>query len=125
MNRIKNICCIFIPCILAVLLLVIDINYTCPFKKITHIPCPGCGMTRSFHLLLKGDWYSALQYNILSIPLFIFIIISIVYLTFDIIKNQINYLSFLDKTSRKYGMVILLGILLWWIYNIVVNRERL
>ena len=27
----------------------------CPFKQITHIDCPGCGIQRSFVLLLKGD----------------------------------------------------------------------
>jgi hypothetical protein len=27
----------------------------CIFKAITHFDCPGCGMQRSFLLLLKGD----------------------------------------------------------------------
>lgn len=28
---------------------------SCPFKQMTHIDCPGCGMQRSFVLLLKGN----------------------------------------------------------------------
>lgn len=27
----------------------------CPFRQITHIDCPGCGIQRSFVLLMKGD----------------------------------------------------------------------
>lgn len=27
----------------------------CPFKQITHIDCPGCGIQRSFVLLTKGE----------------------------------------------------------------------
>ena len=27
----------------------------CIFKSVTHIDCPGCGIQRSFVLLLKGD----------------------------------------------------------------------
>jgi hypothetical protein len=27
----------------------------CIFKAVTHLDCPGCGMQRSFILLIKGD----------------------------------------------------------------------
>lgn len=31
----------------------------CYFKNITGIPCPGCGMTRSFLYILKGEFGQA------------------------------------------------------------------
>lgn len=28
----------------------------CPFFALTKLPCPGCGMTRAFIAMFKGDW---------------------------------------------------------------------
>ena len=52
-------------------------GYCCPFRIIFHIECPGCGLTRAFISLLKGDISSSLHYNytcilwIITILLFI------------------------------------------------------
>lgn len=34
---------------------VLDGLWACPFKRVTGIPCPGCGMTRAVRLVLHGD----------------------------------------------------------------------
>ena len=47
------------------------VNVECLFKKIFHISCPGCGLTRSFRSILNLDFINAFKYNILGIPLFI------------------------------------------------------
>ncbi len=44
----------------------------CLFYNVTGVPCPGCGMTRAFLHLLKGDILHAFQYHPLF-PLVIFI----------------------------------------------------
>lgn len=31
----------------------------CLFRRLTGIPCPGCGMTRAFAHLAKGEWAAA------------------------------------------------------------------
>ncbi|HEX2641896.1 MAG TPA: DUF2752 domain-containing protein [Thermoanaerobaculia bacterium] len=31
----------------------------CLFRRLTGIPCPGCGMTRAFAHLAKGEWEAA------------------------------------------------------------------
>jgi len=36
----------------------------CPFKALTGIPCPGCGLTRSFTAMALGDLSSALDYHL-------------------------------------------------------------
>ena len=41
----------------------------CLFKMLFHIPCPGCGMTRSFKALWRGDCLVAVRYHPLG-PLF-------------------------------------------------------
>jgi len=44
----------------------LGLEYRCAFKALTGIPCPTCGMTRSFLSLLKLDLKSAFYYH----PLF-------------------------------------------------------
>ena len=64
--------CIFVAAmgVLAVLML-LDI-YRCPFKAITGIPCPGCGMTRAVLSACRGDFAGAFRYHplwIVAVPL--------------------------------------------------------
>ncbi len=40
----------------------------CMFKVLTGIDCPGCGMTRAFFALLRGDLMGSLAYNPALIP---------------------------------------------------------
>jgi len=35
----------------------------CPFLQLTAMPCPGCGMTRSCHALLRGDFPEVWRLN--------------------------------------------------------------
>lgn len=35
----------------------------CPFLKVTGLPCPGCGMTRSCLALLRGNWADVWRLN--------------------------------------------------------------
>lgn len=44
-------------------------GFPCLFKAAFHSPCPGCGMTRSFKALWRGDWLLAVRYHPLG-PLF-------------------------------------------------------
>ncbi len=56
--------------LLAVLILFLDLG--CIFRKVTGIPCPGCGMTRAHLAALRLDFPSAFFYHplwFLPIPL--------------------------------------------------------
>ena len=82
-------------------------------------------MTRAFKLILQGNILASLQYNLLAIPLFIFIILSMIFLVVDIIKNQTKYLAYIERISQKYGVWIVLAVLVVWMCNIIINGERL
>jgi hypothetical protein len=50
---------------------VIDPNHpppwiVCPFRLLTGLPCPMCGMTRAVASLLRGNWQDALAFHLLS-----------------------------------------------------------
>ena len=47
---------------------------TCPFRAVTGLWCPGCGMTRATHHLLHGDVLGALRFNAL-LPIVLALII--------------------------------------------------
>ncbi len=76
----------------------------CPFRAISGIPCPGCGMTRAFLALAEGDFLGALRFNPLSIPLFAFLVIS----SFNI------HLTVYQRARDRLLTVLLFMVLLWW-----------
>ncbi len=39
----------------------------CPFRELTGLDCPGCGMTRATRQLVRGNLGTALDYNILLV----------------------------------------------------------
>ena len=39
----------------------------CLSRRLLHLPCPGCGMTRAFAHLAKGEWSAALRDHPLSV----------------------------------------------------------
>lgn len=95
------------------------INVECLFKKMFHISCPGCGLTRSFRAILNLDFVSAFKYNILGIPLFILCIIYIILLIIDVIigSDKGNKLV-LYIFSKFYILIICLFIISMIINNI-------
>ena len=73
MNRIKNF--IIIITLIIFLYIIAILPVTCIFKSVTGILCPACGMTRAFWSIMNFNFLQATYFNILSIPLFIFIFI--------------------------------------------------
>ena len=91
------------------------IHYECPFLKIFHIYCAGCGGTRMIRSILRLDLYQAFRYNPL---LFIFLIFGLIYLL-------IMFFTYIKKKEiilpSKYSLVIILITLL--LYMILRNIE--
>lgn len=42
----------------------------CPFYVVTGLPCPGCGLTRSFVCIGHGEWRQSLHWHPLGLLLF-------------------------------------------------------
>ncbi len=87
----------------------------CPFFNLFHIPCPGCGMTRAFILLLQGNIIQSLKYNFLLIPLCIFIII---YLIIIFTNNTKKLNIFINKYKKILIILLTILTIALWITNI-------
>mgnify|MGYP004571777181 FL=1 len=95
-------------------------RWYCPFKSITNIPCPGCGMTRAFIALLHFEFMKALYYNFLSYFIIIVIILSYILYFIDLFRSG-NILTHFYKIMLKYKVIIFVLIFIAWIVNIYHN----
>lgn len=82
----------------------------CPFKALTGILCPGCGMTRALLALAEFDFVRALRFNPFSLPLFAFFVFSAFKIQLPIPQRINNYLP----------IFILFIILIWWFWTRLV-----
>ena len=92
---------------------------SCPFKLLTSIPCPGCGMGRATLALLSGNISQSLYYNILCIPLSMAIIISLCWLFYDLIRGRETFFKTIRRPLKlKYKIPLFAVLLITWILNI-------
>jgi len=47
----------------------------CPFYKLLHLYCPGCGSTRATYCLLHGDLAGIFRYNLFYLPSLVFAVL--------------------------------------------------
>ena len=52
--------------------------FSCAWKKVTGLPCPGCGMTRSAMALLRGQWQESLRQNALTWVMIVFWLVIVI-----------------------------------------------
>lgn len=80
----------------------------CPFKMLTGLPCPGCGITKSMVYFYEGDILKSLSYHILG-PLVIgFCVLTIAVLTTELITKQeyFNKWFFNKKLAYTLGLFL-------------------
>jgi len=84
----------------------------CLFKLTFHIPCPGCGMTRSLTALWHGDLLLSFRYHPLGIPLFA---VAATTLLISLIQpGRITAESFSTPIARRvFGSIAFATVALW------------
>ena len=95
----------------------------CIFKKVTGIPCPSCGSTRSMIALIHGDFLSGILWNPMGLLLLGGLIIFPIWLLHDLSRKRdsfhIFYTSIEKKLMQKHvAWPLLLLVLLNWGWNI-------
>ncbi len=78
-----------------------------------------CGKVRSTILLVDGHLLDALYINPLSVIVNVFIIISIFWLLYDVIKKKDTFIKAMKtKWDTKYFIIVIIIILINWVWNI-------
>ncbi|MDR0686354.1 MAG: DUF2752 domain-containing protein [Dysgonamonadaceae bacterium] len=95
----------------------------CLFHRVTGVPCPSCGSTRSVLFLLKGDFLSALHANPLGYVVFLPMVVFPLWILFDLICGKDGFWRLYQSAEAvlriKYvWMVVLVLIVTNWIWNI-------
>lgn len=111
LTRLLYLLIILLEGIVFYLITFVNITIPCLFKKLSHIPCPGCGLTRSFLSIFKLDLLSCLKYNLLGLPLFLFFLLINIFLIIDIIKNKNLTKNLITKLFTHYQIIIILLII--------------
>ena len=114
-NRLKNI--LIISILILFLLFILIVPVACIFKTATGISCSSCGMTRAFYSIFKFNFIDAFYLNILSIPLFIFIFLSLVIMIIEIFQNKFEYIPKLLNFFKKYWYIIIILLIISFIWN--------
>ena len=96
----------------------------CIIKRLTNIPCPSCGSTRSIISLLKGNYIEALMLNPIGYLLATIMLIIPIWIFMDIKLSKNNLLRCYQKIEiylkkPKYAVPLILFIVINWIWNII------
>jgi hypothetical protein len=100
-----------------------DMFRVCIIKNATGFPCPSCGTTRAFALLLKGQLIESVLVNPFGILVAIIMTIFPIWVLMDVVLKNETFLKVYKKSEviiRKpwLAIVLLFLVLLNWIWNI-------
>lgn len=94
----------------------------CLWKTVTGIPCPTCGLTRSFLYAYRLNIVRAIQMNILTVPIIFGMAAHLTCAFIDLIKGNKMLDKFHSFFAKSWVLVTLLVLLaISWVYNICAN----
>ncbi len=78
----------------------------CPFRLLTGLPCPGCGLTRSFCAMAHGHLHSALGFHLFGPALFFGGVALVPLLAYQVItRRRIAWLQRVLYSQRLAGWI--------------------
>lgn len=91
----------------------LHLPWQCPFRRVTGIPCPTCGLTRSLTACLGGQWSQGFSEHVFGPPLLILALLWLVGWVLELQRNRpLAWMAWLwpQQTSKLIGFtVVLLG----------------
>jgi Protein of unknown function (DUF2752) len=86
----------------------------CTFKTLTGKPCPSCGMTTSFALLLRGDVVNSARANAVGTLLAVFLLLMIPWGLTSIVRGRLVFITSLERAITWAVAFFLTLLLLRW-----------
>jgi hypothetical protein len=99
--------------------------YPCTFKVLTGLPCPSCGMTTSFALLIHGDVWNSLKANAVGTLLAMF---GLIFVPWSVASAYCKRTLFINSVEQALLWLItsFVGLMLlrWAIVLVLAWMER-
>lgn len=92
----------------------------CTFRSLTGVPCPSCGMTTSFALLMHGDLVNSLRANAVGTLLAVFGLVLIPWSLASLLRGRPLWIVSFDWAAT--WMVIIFVVLLLARWAVVLGR---
>jgi hypothetical protein len=86
----------------------------CTFKFVTGLPCPSCGMTTSFALLIRGDVWNSLRANVAGTLLAVLTLAFIPWGLASAWKGRLLFIVSFEKVITRVVVLFLVVMLLRW-----------
>jgi len=93
----------------------------CTVKRLTGVPCPGCGMTRSFICISQGEWVRAWRLNPASFLMYFLIAAQIPYRLWQLWRVYRGQLPVAEGWFGYYFMAIAAAMFLQWVFKILTG----
>ncbi len=97
----------------------------CPFRWLTHLPCPSCGLTTSFAYFAKGDWIAAWKTHPLGPILFIFLVLFELF----VLKSLLQGSSLRENLKKIFtlplAVYLIIGVIMQWIFRLWFMKFQL
>ncbi|MCF8033885.1 MAG: DUF2752 domain-containing protein [Desulfarculaceae bacterium] len=91
----------------------------CPFRALTGLPCPGCGMTGAMVLLCQGQLGAAVGMNPFCLLLASAALAALPWLAWDLIQKRNSFFEFLGRPWPKpLQGVLYLSLAANWAWNL-------
>ena len=90
----------------------------CPFRLLTGLKCPGCGLSHAAVCLARLDFEGAFHENALFAPIFLFMIYEAFRYFIPLMNNKDPHT---DKISMRIEIIFLVVLLIWWVVRNVFS----
>ena len=94
----------------------------CTFLEVTHVPCPACGMTTSFSLLIRGDVANSLRANWAGTLLAAFCLAVIPWGIYAVVRGRSLFVRSLEKASIGVVVMVLGLAMVRWVVVVALTR---
>lgn len=88
----------------------------CSFKTMTGQPCPSCGMTTSFSLLMHGDAVNSVRVNFAGTLLAVFLLLSIPWALVAVVRRRLLFIASLEYALTWVVAFFLALLLVRWAF---------
>lgn len=86
----------------------------CTFKFATGLPCPSCGMTTSFALLIRGDVLNSMRANVAGTLLAVLTLVYIPWGLASAWKGRLLFVASFERLITRVVVLFLVVMLLRW-----------